>query len=257
MKLLIEAGNSRIKCAFIDHTSKELINPISFFYQERQLSDDIWLHWQSLPPPDEVYFANVASENVQHMIARWVREHWHCPVHQVISLPQACGLTNGYAIPSTLGSDRFLAMIAAKQLHPNQSLIVVDCGTATTIDYVDNNGIHVGGMIVPGMSTLAIALQQTTQIKLPNGFKPNIPKLTLGRNTADAIVQGVYWQTVDFVDSEIHKLVQRDVKNTHCLLTGGNAALIAGDLQQKVEMVPNLVLQGLQAMALASEAKSA
>lgn len=256
MKLLIEAGNSRIKTAFVDESSNELIRPASFYYHGQQLNHEMVQHWEAWTPPTEVYLASVAEEDVQHIIARWVREHWHCTVHFVNSLPQAGGVINGYALPATLGVDRFLAMVAAWQRYPNQPLIVVDCGTATTIDYIDKTGMHVGGMIVPGLHTLAVALQQTTQIKLASGFQPGRLKLTLGRNTADAISQGIYWQTVDFVNVEIQKLLQKTTAATRCLLTGGGADLIVGDIQHPVELVPDLVLLGLHAIAIASTHKS-
>ena len=89
-------------------------------------------------------------------------------------------------IPSMLGADRFSAMLGAINHFPNNPLLVIDIGSAITFDVVDKNGLHHGGLIMPGMKALRESFDKFKTSDLSLGLK------VLANNTDDAWKQGTY-----------------------------------------------------------------
>src|SRR5690606_2659551 len=77
-------------------------------------------------------------------------EAWSVPIEAVSARPEGFGVINAYAAPERLGADRWLALIAARRIEPG-AVCVVDCGTAITIDVMHADGVHLGGLIMPGL----------------------------------------------------------------------------------------------------------
>ncbi|WP_377703257.1 type III pantothenate kinase [Pseudoduganella sp. UC29_71] len=161
------------------------------------------------------------------------------------SLPERAGVKNGYRNPAQLGCDRFAAAIGAHALAPGQSVIVANCGTATTIDAVTADGRFLGGMILPGLGLMATSLARNTaqlpQVaqggKLPSGFADN---------TDDAILSGLLAAQAGAIE---HACALHQAQA--CLISGGAAAYIAPALPAGIphRLVDNIVLIGLQAAA--------
>jgi type III pantothenate kinase len=161
------------------------------------------------------------------------------------SVPERAGVKNGYRNPAQLGCDRFAAAIGAHALAPGQSVIVANCGTATTIDAVTADGRFLGGMILPGLGLMATSLARNTaqlpQVaqggKLPSGFADN---------TDDAILSGLLAAQAGAIE---HACALHQAQA--CLVSGGAAAYIAPALPAGIphRLVDNIVLIGLQAAA--------
>lgn len=155
------------------------------------------------------------------------------------------------AEPHRVGIDRLAAGAAAAVVKPQGSgVIVVDCGTAATVDMIAANGRFLGGAILPGPTLMARALAQGTS-KLPEvrTLEHADPPAMPGGNTRDAIAAGIGWG----IRGAIAELVARSRlalgPSTPVLLTGGWSGAILPALPGAIEM-PDLVLVGI---ALAAE----
>ena len=191
---------------------------------------------------------NVAGEaariRIEALLARWrVTAEWLTPT------AAACGVVNHYEVPSQLGADRWAALIAARkravayELFPPPA-VVVNAGTAVTVDALGADGVFRGGMILPGLRLMLRALAENTAgLKVAPGLHREFPT-----NTADALYSGA----VDAVRGAIESMRARlssDAVKAKCYLAGGAAGEIAPHLTAPVEVVDNLVLEGVYALA--------
>ena len=145
------------------------------------------------------------------------------------------GVTNAYANPSSLGVDRWLAVLALKS-RGHESGIVVDVGTACTIDVLESNR-HVGGFILPGPKLACEALVANTD-KIRYSKEPPAA-LEPGSDTGACVVSGA-WLTIVGAVREIA------MRYPHCpLFLSGGAAPTLIDLGVEGELVTDLVFDGL------------
>lgn len=137
MKLLVDAGNTAIKLASWDG---EQIQPV-------HLSE---LQWQLF---DEVLVSAVRSNDALELLMKQAQSHALVITFATVAA-EIAGVRCGYQVTTHLGIDRWLAVIGAWSLWPQQNLIVVDAGTATTIDMINESGEHLGGWIIPGLDLM-------------------------------------------------------------------------------------------------------
>ena len=146
------------------------------------------------------------------------------------------GLRCGYDVPSQLGIDRWLQVLAVAK--PNENFCVIGCGTALTIDLVEGLQ-HLGGYILPNLYLQRDSLIQNTKgIKIPDSAFDNLKP---GHNTVDAVHHGILLGLISTIDQIMHHSPK------HLILTGGDANLFAkflGHYQPQVE--PDLLLKGLK-----------
>ena len=119
-----------------------------------------------------------------------------------------------------IGDDRIVNMIYAKKLFGN-SVIVIDFGTATTLDVLDHKGVYSGGVITPGIDLSLNTLKNMTA-KLPL-VKFKRTKNVVGENTVQAIQSGFFWGYVSMIEGLINKLSLEKNDEFKIVLTGGNA----------------------------------
>jgi len=145
--------------------------------------------------------------------------------------------------PQTVGIDRLLNALAAYR-RTKTSTIVIDFGTAITIDIVSKKGEFLGGLILPGIKTSAYALNKQTALLPEVDIKK--PKKIIGKNSDDAIKAGIYYGTVGSVNHIIKELsmIYGDVKCT--IATGGDAKTFKKDIPEIDKFIPNLTLEGIR-----------
>ncbi|MCB9870224.1 MAG: type III pantothenate kinase [Planctomycetes bacterium] len=154
-----------------------------------------------------------------------------------------CPLESDYTTPATLGSDRWVAAFAAHHGF-GEACVVVDCGTAVTIDLVDANGRFRGGMIAPGAATMAFGLAQRAPV-LPAADLGAVP-LAVPRSSKDAVSSGVLHAFCGVVERAVRALADAaDDPQLRVVLTGGEAAIYAKHGTLPVTPVPDLVHRGL------------
>ena len=129
-------------------------------------------------------------------------------------------------------------------LHSTESsFIVIDAGSALTIDVVKQSGEHIGGYIVPGLRMMKNSLGlNTAQIML--GQDAKLPSMSLGKSTSDCVEAGIHLSSVKLIEA-VFEEESRKLKECQVFITGGDANLLASLLSLKYVIIPDLVLRGL------------
>jgi type III pantothenate kinase len=148
--------------------------------------------------------------------------------------------------PSEVGADRLLNSLAAHQ-HYGGPLIVVDLGTATTFDVVDQSGAYVGGVIAPGIN-LSLEALHTAAARLPR-IGIGRPPAVIGRSTVPAMQSGIYWGYVGLIEGLIHRIQAEWDEPLKVVATGGLAPLLAEGTAVIGIINPDLTLDGLRLLA--------
>ena len=238
--LLADSGNSRIKWAMA--TGQNLQMGQAFSSAPAELEAALDQAWQGLDPPAAVHVSNVAGPDVAAVLEDWVLRHWRLPVRFARSRSEAGGVLNGYANPRQLGVDRWLGLLGLARHHALPAY-VVDCGTAVTLDLLDGQRRHQGGLILPGFSTMARSLRSGTHALdiEPSGLAPR----GLARDTATAIRSGCIMAVAGFVERMHGQLRDEYGSEPGCVLTGGDAGLLGEYLSIPYRRDEALVLRGL------------
>ena len=146
-----------------------------------------------------------------------------------------------YAQPETFGADRLLAMQAARQ-RTRSALIVVDAGSATTVDGLTKDNQHCGGWIVPGYSRQKDGLGM---LSAAAHAPPVNPRITIHASTAEAIESGVWKLLSAGIDAMCTRLREDTLGAALVIITGGDAEKLQVWCQTPMVAVPDLVLEGL------------
>ena len=260
--LLFDVGNTRLKWAAVESTQKPSerqkklwaysgsINTKSLSSPElrAELSDYIA---KTLPKPDAIGFSCVAGqgaiENLKSLFPQWSDIEWK----EITGASTFQGMRTLYQDPSKLGSDRWAAVIGARALSSVNTL-VVNAGTATTIDLLGANGVHYGGWILPGITLMAQTLSSNTA-NLPNVEKiESLSTLKPALTTDEGIEQGIFACQVGAISIAEQYAKNNNIQIDLVVLTGGNANLIGAHLEKQSCVVtePQLALKGLLAWHL-------
>ena len=239
MILAVDAGNTRIKWGLHDGNSW-----LSQGWIATTDATALVDAWNCLAAPERIVASNVAGPQVAMQIEEACKS-WPAKMQWVVAVENQCGVSNGYEIPSQLGSDRWAALIAARAIAP-EGCVVINAGTAMTVDGLTADGVFLGGLIVPGLATMLRALaENTATIEEGGGHYRDLP-----RNTPDAVYSGALSAMVGAV-WHMNALLAGEIKRAPtCLLGGGDAQLLLPLLSGKTRMVDNLVLDGLIRIAL-------
>ncbi|REJ69206.1 MAG: type III pantothenate kinase [Planctomycetota bacterium] len=149
--------------------------------------------------------------------------------------------------PHTVGIDRLLGAVAANRLRDaTRAAIVVDLGSAITVDAVSARGSFLGGAILPGIGMASRALTEFTHL-LPDVGLTELadPPPALGTSTHEAIGSGIYWGAIGAIRLLIERLRRELEGQPQLFLTGGAAPRVAAELGDDVRFEPHLILAGL------------
>jgi type III pantothenate kinase len=156
------------------------------------------------------------------------------------------GLTVRVDVPWEVGIDRLANAVAARE-KVGAPAIVVDFGTATTVDVVDADGAYAGGLIAPGMVTAAEALFQRAA-KLPR-VELVRPARAIGKSTVEAMQAGIVLGFAGQVDALVRRVrAELGSPQAPVLATGGLASLVVGEAQTPMQVEPFLTLYGIRSM---------
>lgn len=237
--LAIDAGNSRIKWGWSD--GRRWIEQSWIASAE---ADKLGALLATPAPPDKIVVSNVAGSAVRELIAAALEQFSARPCW-IKSATQQGGITSSYDNPAQLGSDRWAALVGAWHLFRGPC-VVVNVGTTMTVDALSDEGVFVGGFIVPGLELMRESLaKNTAQLRLEEGRFAYFPD-----STADAIMSGAINALAGAVERMRHYMEETGQIAPVIVLSGGGAALIAPRLNARVEVVDNLVLEGLICIAL-------
>jgi type III pantothenate kinase len=250
MILAIDAGNSRVKWGWLEHdaggtrwasiatvsliefaASSDHINPFSVTHED----------------PERIVISNVAGEGAHQLLVNWTSIFDAEPLW-LRAEAERCGVKNRYERPELLGPDRWAALIAARALHTGACL-VVNAGTATTVDLLTADGSFLGGAILPGVELMRFVLHEHTgRLPIQEGSYRDAP-----RNTVDAIESGCRHAQAGAVERIFR--VFRDMGATPlCIVAGGAGRTLVDQLSMPRRYVENLVLDGLARIAASERA---
>jgi type III pantothenate kinase len=255
----IDVGNTRVKfgvfgCA--DSMASKAKLPACIATMAVPIAEE--LEWGKITAHFDEWGAKLARgviaganpAGVEKIIAGWPDGVWPAPlaVRRAVDLP----LRVNVELPEKVGIDRLLDAVAANALRAlDEPVVVVDAGTATTVNYISAEGAFEGGAILTGIELGARALHQYTAL-LPLIDVPSLllhPVEPLGRNTPAAIGSGLWFGQVGAVRELVARLSESASRTPLVLVTGGNGRWLAPALGSHVRFEPDLALRGLAFVA--------
>ncbi|MEX0604357.1 MAG: type III pantothenate kinase [Marinobacter sp.] len=237
MKLLIDAGNTRIKWQL---RSDRVITALGY----GELTDDnLFAAIKSEGPAiDRVAVSTVRADRDRRSLEYRLSGLTDATVNYYWAEAARGELYCAYADPSKMGADRWHAMYGG-WIRFRQGLAVVDAGSAVTVDYVDSTGMHAGGYILPGRR---LHFQSLKQDVARVGFGEIASEVsTPGTNTTECVHHGLTWLWESIVAR-----IQRDCRDraiNTVIVTGGDGGRLL-EMGLGVEYRPHLVLEGLEAI---------
>ena len=236
--LAIDAGNTRVKWAAGDGAGWQAQGAVA-----TASAGELGAALAPLAAPERVIVANVAGEAVAGHIGAAVAR-WDATPQFLVSAAAQCGVTSSYDDPAQLGPDRWAALIGARHLF-GRAAVVVNAGTALTVDALSGDGVFLGGMIVPGLALMHEALARNTAgLPLARGAFSYFPA-----NTDDAIASGAINAACGAIERMARFLAETGGEVPVVVLSGGGAPALAPQVAGEVATVDNLVLEGLARIA--------
>ena len=245
MELLIDIGNSRIKWAIYEETHLREHGAIPHRNNVRPLLQKLLIQHST----QRVIMVHVLGHDFEKNIIAYTQAH-SIPLLIVHSHSCAYGIRTHYLQPQRLGADRFVAMVAAYQSTQQHACIVIDCGTAVTIDAINPLGEHMGGMIYPGLQLCEDSLTQKAknlkQLKSVNKASMN----PYARETMQAIDSGCHYGLSAAIEGMCQMLERKLACKPQKILCGGDSAVIYDLLPPRNYILcTDLVIQGLKYIA--------
>lgn len=243
MILAIDIGNTRSKWAVFGVDGVMQHSGVAF--NEKLSETALPEVWRTCA---QVLVANVAGEQLAEKLKAYLAP-LALTIHWVKSTAQFGALKNNYDSPGKLGVDRWAALIAAHQFT-NKPCLVVNAGTALTVDAIDQN-TFIGGVIAPGLHMLHAAfINNTAAVEASGGAYEAFP-----RNTQNAAHTGAVLAMAGAVFGMYQSLEKTVHQAPVCLVTGGDRQLLILALKQRFEIDAvddeHLVLRGLFLMSKA------
>lgn len=243
MQLLIDAGNTRIKWALVNGGAwlgHGAVPVDSADELPRAVAEH--LGNTGVNPRDirHIWVSNVAGDEVAQRVLD-IDAAQPCQLHFIVARERQCGVRNGYANAGQLGSDRWAALIGAWGLA-RRACMVVNCGTAITVDTLSGQGEFLGGLILPGPDLMQRSLAgATNQLRPGQGKYAAFPL-----NTADGLLSGAIQACCGAIERQYGLL---DNDSALVLLSGGAAGMLQEHIKLPLQAVDNLVLRGLLLIA--------
>ncbi|RKQ95916.1 type III pantothenate kinase [Kushneria sinocarnis] len=242
MILDLDIGNTLSKWRLKDRTTSEIRSRGAVWTREQ------WRPGADIPDLDvitAIRISNVARSEVLEQTVSLLKRRV-ATIHVARSRREALGVINGYEEPGRLGVDRWLVSLAGYQL--TGGCMVVDCGSAITVDTVLPGGAHLGGYILPGLRLMKESLQLgTRKVAIDPDVEPGaVPGP--GRNTIDAVNHGVYLAAISAINRIYSETCDGENIALPLLLTGGDARVVSRGIEPPHAVWPDMVYAGLEAL---------
>ena len=191
---------------------------------------------------EQIAFCSVVPDIV-HSLRNTCRKYFQVEPF-VLQAGVKTGLKIRYRNPLEVGADRIADAIAAVERFPGQNLIIVDFGTATTVEAITGEREYLGGMILPGLRLSMEALEANTA-KLP-AVEIVAPKEIVGRSTSESIQSGLYFGTLGAIRYAVERITEEEFAGERptVISTGGFSSLFR-DGRLVDHVIPDLLLRGL------------
>jgi type III pantothenate kinase len=243
--VVVDVGNSQIKwgrCA---------AGKVAAFISLPPDDPESWARqiklWQLKEP--FVWILSGVDPHRRDKLADWLRQRGNTV--RLVDAAQGLPLTIALPEPDKVGIDRLLKAVAANdRVQRAIPKILIDVGSAVTVDLVDAQGAFCGGAIFPGPRLMAQALHDHTAL-LPVVTIASANPILPGRSTVAAIEAGVFWAVAGGIKALVRQLLARagEPRDREVFLAGGGAALLAPMMDTDVILWPEMTLEGLRLTA--------
>lgn len=245
--LAISVGNSTTRFGRFEgpELARSLRAPNSSF---PQLLDQVAAMAAELPPESEQSTSAVVIASTNNPVADGLAAELDSRTpHEIFRIGPdlPVPILTALAPDATPGQDRLLNALAAFD-HLKQACIVVDCGTAITVDFVDGEGVFQGGAIAPGANMQLHALHHGTAA-LPHVHLAVPDPAPFGKNTAQAMLNGVFYGIRGMVRALVERYAEAFEAYPPVIATGGDAPLIFDGDELIDRIIPDLTLWGIEA----------
>lgn len=224
MIYLVDIGNTRLKYITLskntditEYRNNEWNNDIHSI-----LATEISESWlaSSWSNASKIIIASVNKNSQIGMISSWA-DAFDISIEVIKSSDCAHGVISGYRFYQQLGVDRWLALIGAHHRYPKQSLVIIDSGTATTVDILVGEGVHQGGWILPGIDLMQGSIISGTAHVISEKRKPSF---SFGTNTVDNVSNACWAATLGLINMAIFELnkAKEPTEALKIIFTGGN-----------------------------------
>ena len=238
--LALDAGNTRIKWG-LNVGGQWVARGATPETEAHKLGRD----WPPLPEGTIAKGSNVAGIPVELALYEACANH-DLDLSLVTSQAEQLGVKSGYRDPGQLGTDRWAALVAAHRASEGHKL-VVNVGTALTVDALRGDGFFLGGLIVPGPALMRASLTGgTAGLRLTEGQFDPFP-----RSTPDAITTGAVLAALGAIERMAAAMAQANAAPERIVLSGGAASTLEPHLSSPVTLNDNLVLDGVALIARA------
>lgn len=245
MKLLIDAGNTRLKWAFDADMQMHAVAHEGDIATALAGEFPNASYCAKASTPTAIWASNVLGDRGEAAIRQFAQQRFGIAPRFVRAQAQACGVTNRYSEPARLGADRWAALVGARHFYRG-ACCVVNCGTAVTVDALDADGVFLGGAILPGLTLARAALAQGAAMLGAAGASQTHGVFPL--TTADAIASGAFYAAVGGIETLFARM-SHQLPGARCVLSGGDAEAIAAALSIPTIVDVALVLKGLRVIA--------
>lgn len=196
-------------------------------------------------PPRCVAIAAVAGARLVEDLVEALRARFCVEPLLLRATAECAGVVNGYAEPGQLGIDRWAGVLGAWGRAPGSAGVVVDAGSALTIDLLDSDGRHRGGSIAPGLALARAAFYDRTGRPAQVGAaQPD----GMARTTADAVATGALCGAVGAVERAWRRHAARSPDRCRVWLSGGDAQVLSAALDVPHTVAAHLVFEGMAQM---------
>ncbi|MEO1329696.1 MAG: type III pantothenate kinase [Pseudomonadota bacterium] len=247
MLLAIDVGNTNT--VFAVHDTVRMVANWRIRTHGRRTADEyfVWLsnlmahHHLGRKHIDGIIIGSVAPETLFNL-RRLAENYFNCKPLVVGEPSVDLGVMNKADHPAEVGADRLINTLAAYTKYgPN--LVVLDFGTGTTFDVVDEEGAYAGGIIAPGVNLASEALYQAAA-KLPR-IEIARPAKVVGTNTVACMQSGIYWGYVSLIEGVLNRIEAERGTQMTVIATGGLAPLFAQGVPAIRSCDQDLTLRGL------------
>jgi type III pantothenate kinase len=245
--LLVDIGNTRVKWATLERGRLSRQHAAAHAGWTRA---DFARHlFKGRARFERIVAVSVAGARIDRLFTAAARHRTGLVPEFFVSKRRAAGVTTMYSEPWRLGADRFVGAIGAHRLARRRAVCIVGVGTALTVDLIDETGRHLGGAIVPAPGLMKDSLLSKTSGIRRRAQGGSAAGAFFARSTRAAIEHGSRYAAAAVIDRAVEEARRMLGRRPRVLLTGGGATPLRALIHSDHEFVPDLVLQGLAAVA--------
>ncbi|WP_394807438.1 type III pantothenate kinase [Nitrosomonas sp.] len=237
--LAIDSGNSFVKWGLFNNGRCLKQGKVEYDKIQNVKND-----FKELQAPASIIISHVARAATKNQICEQISS-WPVKPHWICSCAFQCGVSSSYSDPTQLGCDRWASLIAAWEMQ-QQACLVINVGTAVTIDALSESGEFLGGIILPGFHLMLNSLQRGTQL-----FKAGMSAYEdFPISTDSAIQSGMIHSVIGAIERMYNLLsikINHPVKTS--IISGGGVSLLSPFIKIPIKTIDNLVLKGLVLIA--------